>query len=190
MREIRDSHLFPAHIVGARASRGPEIGDCPGFPTVVSIQIAEEDGATLRSVQEAELVAGKGIVGDRYFHKDDKEPGQEVTLVEAEQIERFNAETGLSIDPSDTRRNITVRGVPLNDLVGVEFAVGEAVVRGVELCPPCGYVAKTIITKFSITDITAPQIVAGLKDRAGLLVRIVTGGTVRVGDAVRSEPAP
>ncbi len=158
-------------------------------PTVVSIQIADEDGATLRSVPEAELVAGKGIVGDRYFHKDDKEPGREVTLVEAEQIERFNAETGLNIDPSDTRRNITLRGFPLNDLVGVEFNVGEAVVQGMELCSPCSYVATTLIRKFSITDIAAPRIVAGLMDRAGLRARIVTGGTVRVGDAVRSKSA-
>ncbi len=157
--------------------------------TIVSIQITAEEGAPVRCVPQAELVAGKGIVGDRYYHKDDKEPGQQVTLVEAEQIERFNADTGLNIDPADTRRNITVRGLPLNDLVGVDFMVGEAEVRGIELCAPCGYVAKTLISSFSITDLPASSIIAGLKDRAGLRARIIKGGTVRVGDAVRATPA-
>ncbi len=152
--------------------------------TVISIHIAQEDRADLRSLQEAELVAGRGIVGDRYWARESRLPKNEVTLVEAEQVEQFNAASGLDIAPSDTRRNIVTRGVSLNDLVGKEFMVGEARVRGVELCEPCGYMAGELVTKYSSTTLPAAEIVANLTHCAGLRAQIVEGAMVRVGDAI------
>ena len=149
--------------------------------TVVSIQIAPEAGADLQMLQEAELVAGKGIVGDR----DHTEVHKQLTLVEAEQIEKFNAEAGLAIEASDTRRNITTRGVALNELVGKRFRVGEVEVRGAELCHPCEYIAGRLREAYSISNLSKAEIVSGLADRAGIRAEILTGGTVRVGDPIR-----
>jgi MOSC domain-containing protein YiiM len=153
---------------------------------VVSINIAEVEGGAVRSVRSVELVAGKGIVGDRYFDKDSRMPEQELTLVEAEQIERFNAEHGLDIEPSETRRNIVTRGVSLNELVGAEFTLGQTRIQGQELCNPCKYLAGLLLSRMTNPSLTDAEIVAGLTPRAGLRARIVTSGTVRAGDAVET----
>lgn len=63
-------------------------------------------------------------------------PGQNLTLIEAEEIERFCAEHARTSDLSLTRRNLVTRGVRLNDLVNVEFTIGTVKLRGVELCEP------------------------------------------------------
>ena len=126
--------------------------------TVVSIHIAEEEGGALRPVGEAKLVSGMGIVGDRYFAKEGREPNQELTLVASEQIAQFNTESGLSIEPSQTRRNIVTRGISLNDLVGQVFTVGEAHVQGLELCEPCEYLTGHILASLPADSTTAPKL--------------------------------
>ena len=51
--------------------------------SIVSIHIAEEEGGIIRSLKEAELASGHGIVGDRNFFMQDKKPEQELTLIES-----------------------------------------------------------------------------------------------------------
>src|SRR6187402_2982755 len=78
-------------------------------------------GATSQTdLQRAHIVAGDGIEGDRYFGAH-KEPGQNLTFVEAEEIEAFLQEFQRPHDLSITGRNVVTRGVRLNDLVGKEF---------------------------------------------------------------------
>lgn len=79
---------------------------------------------------------GLGVVGDRNFGKN-IHLGQNITLVEAEEIELFCSEHFRAPDLSLTRRNLITRGVRLNDLVGVEFTIGTVRLRGIELCEPC-----------------------------------------------------
>ena len=87
--------------------------------TIISIHIAEEDGAALRPLQEAELVAGRGIVGDRYWDRESGRPKNEVTLVEAEQIELEQAERadvvhlvlGAHLAVDDVERHLVLEGV-------------------------------------------------------------------------------
>lgn len=75
-------------------------------------------------VEEAELVAGRGIVGDRFYgraaHMD-----AAVTLFAVESLEAVAADLGLDgvPDPLLTRRNVVLRGADLNALVGQEFAI-------------------------------------------------------------------
>ena len=91
--------------------------------TIESIYIASRSGDAMRSVVRAELIAGCGIRGDRNY----KEPSStvahdaQITLIAAEEIERFRRETGLRIDWGDPRRNVVTRGVALHELVGREF---------------------------------------------------------------------
>lgn len=147
---------------------------------VVSIQIASTAGGDLVSLQQAELVAGKGIVADRNYREDGAEPDEELTLVEAEAVAQFNAQTGLNVGAAETRRNIVTCRVSLNDLVGQTFMIGGVKVQGMRLCQPCKYLGDLLATQ----DVAAPDVVAALVDRAGLRARILDGGTVRVGDAV------
>ena len=165
--------------------------------TVESIHIAKKIDGNLSSLSEAKLVPGKGIVGDRWYReKTDKEgnpvswgaPKMELTFVEAEQIEQFNAKMGLRVEAHDVRRNIVTRGVSLNDLVGVEFMVGEVGVRGIELCEPCKHLGNRLASDPSNSPVSAPEIIEGLTHRAGLRANIATGGTIRIGDPIIITP--
>ena len=143
---------------------------------IEAIYICGEEGSDQASVDAVEAVAGKGLVGDRYFGADEY-PGQNVTLVEAEEIERFNQEQGQSFGLDATRRNIVTRGVRLNELVGREFRIGEVLFYGVELCEPCAGLGGALEND----DISKAEIVRALVHKAGLRTDVREGGTLEVG---------
>ena len=103
--------------------------------------IAPTTGGPMLSVPEITLVAGAGINGDRYYGTEQSHSGQNLTLIEAEEIEAFNARNGTAIALTDPRRNVVTRDVRLNSLVDREFSVGAIRVRGIQLCEPCGTLA-------------------------------------------------
>jgi MOSC domain-containing protein YiiM len=135
---------------------------------IEAIHIGPDDGGALQPVESVRAFAGKGLEGDRNFRDGGAKPGQALTLVEAENVE----DVGLAL--GETRRNVTVRGVPLNDLVGKTFKVGEVECYGVELCEPCEH----------LQSMTRPGIIKELVHRAGLNADILTDGVIRVGDEV------
>jgi MOSC domain-containing protein YiiM len=147
--------------------------------SVVSLHLAPEAGAPMVSVHDAEIVAGHGIEGDRYRRdggtfSDKPGPDRHVTLVAFEAVEDFTREQGIPLDPGETRRNVVTRGVPLNDLIDVEFTVGAVRLRGVRLCEPCAHLAK----------LTGRAVLPGLVGRGGLRCEALTGGMIRVGDPI------
>ena len=136
---------------------------------VEAIHLGEPESPRLRAVGSVRAVAGKGLEGDgRYFFEDGAEPGRALTLVEAENVE------AVGLAPGETRRQVTTRGVRLNDLVGKRFRVGEVECYGVELCEPCTH----------LQSLTRPGIIKELTHRAGINADILTDGTISVGDAV------
>lgn len=109
---------------------------------IASIHIATTTGADMTSVSSAELQAGRGIVGDRYHAGEGKfsvklmakgENDWQVTLVEAEELDRFVTLEALDFGHSDFRRNIVTRGIRLNPLVGERFSVDGIEMEGVRL---------------------------------------------------------
>jgi MOSC domain-containing protein YiiM len=134
----------------------------------------------MASRSEVRALPGKGLEGDRYFggkgtfSPHPQKPDFEITLVEKEKIEAFAVESGLPFTASHARRNLVTEGVDLNALAGKEFLVGEVRIRGIRLCEPCSYLAKT----------TFPEALRGLVHKGGLRAQILTAGTIRVGDAV------
>ncbi len=147
---------------------------------IAFIQIAPTAGERLVSVQEVRAVAGEGLDGDRYFKKigtfsNTPGTGRHLTLVELESIEALKRDLGIDLEPTETRRNIVTRDVPLNHLVGQEFKLGrEVVVKGMRLCEPCDHLEK----------LTVKGVSEGLLHRAGLRAEIIKVGTIRVGDPV------
>ena len=156
----------------------------PEMSRLSLILVSTSPSAPMTAVREVRAVEGRGLEGDRYFfgkgtfspavHR----PDHEVTLVESEQIAAFAAASGLPFDAAMARRNLVTEGSDLNALVGQTFEIGEVVLRGIRLCEPCNYLAKT----------TYPETLAGLMHRGGLRAQIVRGGVLRVGDAVRPVP--
>jgi MOSC domain-containing protein YiiM len=143
-----------------------------GQGRVEAIFISAANGELPHAVESAVAVAGKGLEGNRYF--ENSRPEQELTLIEAEQIEQVAAEHGIDADPAATGRNVLTRGVDLNALVGRRFRVGEAECRGIELCEPCTFFEAR----------TAPGAIQAFVHRAGLNAEILAGGLIRPGDAV------
>jgi MOSC domain-containing protein YiiM len=150
--------------------------------TIEKIFVAAKRGDPQMSVDAVRVVLGRGIEGDRNFGKA-KHVGQNITFVAAEEIERFSTESGLSIGLSGTRRNIVTRDVPLNDLVGREFTIGEARFRGVELCEPCSRLAAHLRNE----DVSSARIIRLFAHRAGLRADVLSTAVIRVGAAIRIE---
>jgi len=94
----------------------------------------------MEELDEAKLVAGRGIEGDRYFNGtgtySPKPDVREVTLIEMEVLDAIARgdppAPGKKVElaPADHRRNLTTIGVPLGHLVAKRFKVGEAVATG------------------------------------------------------------
>ena len=135
---------------------------------IEAIHIGPEEAGELSSVESVRAVAGQGLEGDRNFSPQGAKPGQALTLVEAENVEDVRLSEGA------TRRQLTTRGVRLNDLVGKTFRVGEVECYGVELCEPC----------LHLQSMTRPGIIEDLLHRGGLNADILTDGVIRVGDEV------
>jgi len=151
--------------------------------TVERIYLAGKPGAPQQEVVSVRVTVDAGIEGDRYFDAHD-EPGQNLTLVEAEEIEAFLAERGRSVDLSCTRRNVVTRGVRLNDLVGREFTIGNVRLRGVELCEPC----RSFGTRLAAPNFPVAAVVKRFVHRAGLRADILGSGVIAVGADVVPGP--
>ena len=145
-------------------------------------------GAGLPMVEHAEAtaVAGRGLRGDRYhdgvgYYSDrpSEGGGRELTLIEAEELDRLRSEHGIELSPIESRRNVVTRGIRLLDLIGTRFRVGDVVCEGVKICEPCTY----------IEGLTGKPINEPLVHRAGLRANVLVGGTLRHGDAVEAVPA-
>ena len=144
--------------------------------TVERIYISPEQGAPQTECDQIALVQGMGAVGDRNFGVT-RHPGQNLTLIEAEEIERFCTEQGRPVDLSLTRRNLITRGIRLNNLVNREFFIGPVKLRGVELCEPCSIVGELMSSPSLPTHAAIKHWVG----RGGLRVDILNDGEITRG---------
>ena len=152
--------------------------------TVEAIYITSSAGEPMQPLSEAEAIAGQGLAGDRYLegtgyysNRPLADGSREITLIEAEELEGIERETGIRLDPSESRRNILTRSVRVNALIGKRFRMGEVLCEGIRICEPCTYLEK----------LTGKRVMRPLVHRGGLRARIVSGGTVRVGDEIRES---
>jgi MOSC domain-containing protein YiiM len=135
-----------------------------------------------KPVEQVRAVAGMGLEGDRYYLRTGSfskkhDESREATLIESEALEALAREDGLQLTSAESRRNITTRGVALNHLVGKEFRVGAATLRGIRLCEPCGH----------LEQLTGRKVREGLIHRGGLRAQIVQSGVIQVGDSIEVD---
>lgn len=179
----------PVHVPAfdhpaAQAARDGDGGATGWRGTLLHIHIAPAASFEMEELAEGQCVAGRGIVGDRYYegsgsysHRPDV---REVTLIEMEALDALNRndpplqEGPIQLLPGDHRRNLTVKGVPLNHLVGRRFRIGEVVFRGGRLNFPCKY----------LEELLGLPVFLPLYNRSGLNCGIETDGIIRPGDAI------
>ena len=135
-------------------------------------------GAPVRVLEAAELVAGKGVAGDRYGNAGG---ARQVTLVTAESLAAIASYHGVDVVvPEALRRNVVVRGINLVALKGRRFRIGDAILEASGECHPCSRIEASLGT-------AGYNAARGL---GGITARVVQGGVVRIGDRVeptRSE---
>ncbi len=120
-------------------------------------------------VPEVQLVAGRGIEGDRFFDFKDDYKGQ-VTFFDQAVYERLCEELSVKDKPPAVfRRNILTSGHDLNDLIGHEFEVQGVLFAGTEESRPCAWMNEAF----------APGAKAAMQGRAGLRAKVLTSGSLR-----------
>jgi MOSC domain-containing protein YiiM len=169
-----------------------------------ALYTAPDAGEPMTDHDRVTLASG-GIEGDRYRRGTGYySPFDvcEVTLVDAAALEIIRDDLGIDLADGRHRRNIVVRGVDLDDLLGATFQIGPAnadedgededgededgdgaerpasgaVLRGTRRRPPCTHVE----------DVAGEEGVArALKERrGGICASVVEPGSIAVGDAL------
>ena len=127
------------------------------------------------NLQEVEAIAGKGLINDAHFKKDNDKRSQ-ITLIEIENINHYNKISKATIPAINFRRNIVTEGIKLNELVGKEFIIGKVRVKAHDLCRPCKYLEESLKQK---------NIVKEFLRKGGLSCEILTDGKIFIGDIIK-----
>jgi MOSC domain-containing protein YiiM len=148
---------------------------------VEAIYIARKGSAAMERVEEAQVLEGCGIEGDRYCEGTGfwTPYGDvcEVTLISSEDLDYIENELGIGVRNGEHRRNIVTRGIRFEDLRRRRFRIGETVLEYDRPRPPCRHVE----------DLTEPGMTRALRGRGGICARVVEGGKIRAQDAIVVE---
>jgi MOSC domain-containing protein YiiM len=142
-----------------------------------AIYIAEAAAAPMRAVDACTCLAGRGLDGDRYASGAGhwiKTDGCQVTLVTAEDVARATARGPQAFLHGEHRRNLVVSGIPLDAYRHREVRIGQVRFGFHRLRPPCGY----------LDSLLQPGAGRALGRGAGIALRVLDDGIIRVGDPV------
>ena len=142
---------------------------------VLEIGIAEKNHQDIKKMESIEVVASKGIIGDRYF-QDFNGDTEQITIIESENIDYYNSTFNTKYNYLEFRRNIVTKDIKLNDLVGKIIQVGKIKLKVNDLCRPC----KELQVKLGQNNI-----IKEFLRRGGLRCEILTSGTINVGDEIK-----
>jgi MOSC domain-containing protein YiiM len=141
---------------------------------VFKIGITQNNNKNIKEVNSVELIANKGIVGDRYF-KDFSDPMSQLTLIESENIDDYNKRYNLNIDYLDFRRNIVTKDIKLNDYIDKKILIGKVEVEVIDLCRPCRFLQEKL---------NKNNIIKEFLRKGGLRCRILSSGNIKIGDLI------
>ena len=141
---------------------------------VFKLGITSNNNKKIEEVESIEVLANKGVVGDRHFDNYN-DPYCQLSLIEAENIDEYNLKFGLNIPYLDFRRNIITKGIKLNDLVGKKFSIGNVEVEGIDLCRPCRHLTEMLDQE---------NILKEFLRKGGLRCQILSSSKINIGDTI------
>ena len=110
---------------------------------IIKHGITELNNKEIVAVNEIDLIAGKGVIGDRHF-RDFNDPYNQLSIIESESIDEYNEKYNLNIPHLDFRRNIVTKGIKLNDLINKKIIIGDVQLDVIDLCRPCRHLSEKL----------------------------------------------
>jgi MOSC domain-containing protein YiiM len=135
---------------------------------VVALHIAPATRLPMKAVSEVHAEAGKGLVGDRYHGTKHRH----VTVQSAEALALATQDHGAEIEAGQTRRNITVSAGSVPATPGDRFRIAEVELEVVRIAAPCKL----------LDDVIGDGARHALRRRAGSVCRVLSTGTIAIGD--------
>lgn len=147
-------------------------GHCSDNGLIVSVCLSEKVGTAKAPVPEARFVTGLGIENDGHAGT-----GRQVSLLQVEHVEAFNAVHGFLAGPGDFAENILTRGIDLSRRTpGDRLRIGDTAVLEVV------QIGKEILPHhYSFHGFR-------LLPTLGVFCRVVEGGLVAAGAAISNLP--
>ena len=141
---------------------------------ITSINISEEKGTTKKPVNDA-IIDSHGVVGDAHagaWHR-------QVSLLAQENIDHFAVKAKRTFAPGDFAENITLRGLDLQHTSLLDrFRISEVELEVTQLGKACHGDGCAIYRE--VGQCVMPK--------AGIFCRVLSGGSVQVGDEVKFTP--
>lgn len=136
---------------------------------VCSLNISDKKGVLKKPVEEALFIEGKGIEGDAH-----KGGERQVSLLAKEDIDSFQEEKGVRIDPGMFAENVTTEGWDLGSLkAGDRIMVGESELE-------ITHIGKLCHEDCKIKELTGDCIMP----TKGMFAKVLKTGRVRKGDKI------
>jgi MOSC domain-containing protein YiiM len=142
---------------------------------VFKLGITDINNKEIKEVKSIEVLANKGVIGDRHF-KDFNDPYCQLSLIESENIDYYNLKYGLDIPYINFRRNIVTKGIQLNELVGKKLKIGKVNLEGIDLCRPCRHLTEML---------SQDNILKEFLRRGGLRCQILSSSSINIGDDIQ-----
>ena len=142
---------------------------------VFKLGITDINSKEIKEVKSIEVLANKGVIGDRHF-KDFNDPYCQLSLIESENIDYYNVKYGLDIPYINFRRNIVTKGIQLNELVGKKLKIGKVNLEGIDLCRPCRHLTEML---------SQDNILKEFLRRGGLRCQILSSSSINIGDDIQ-----
>jgi MOSC domain-containing protein YiiM len=143
-------------------------------PRVQAIHIAPATRLPMKSVDSVEAETGRGLVGDRYHGHLERH----VSVQSATELAAAAEILGRPIDPSGTRRNITISDGSIPTARGHLINIGSVRLEVFRMAAPCRL----------LDDEIGLGAAKALRRRAGSVCRVLGGGTIRLGNPVDLDP--
>lgn len=138
---------------------------------VVAVCTSPKKGMRKKNIGTGRLVAGHGLEGDAHagpWHR-------QVSMLALESVQKMR-DAGLDVNPGDFAENITTVGLDL-----VSLSPGTKISIGKEALGEVTQIGKECHTRCAIYHQAGDCVMP----REGIFIRVLKGGTVKVGDEVR-----